>query len=74
MLGQQLNEGERYVSGHNRKRVHCSRLPHLTSDKSAENWDKLRRAFHEAGQHVKSVRPDVLVMYSTQWISVLGTH
>jgi 2-aminophenol/2-amino-5-chlorophenol 1,6-dioxygenase subunit alpha len=47
-------------------------LPHLTSDKSAESWDKLRRAFHEAGQHVKSARPDVLVMYSTQWISVLG--
>lgn len=47
-------------------------LPHLTSDKAVESWAALRRGFRQAGDQVKSLQPDVLVIYSTQWISVLG--
>jgi 2-aminophenol/2-amino-5-chlorophenol 1,6-dioxygenase subunit alpha len=47
-------------------------LPHLTSDKSVESWEALRQGFRQAGDHVKALQPDVLVIYSTQWISVLG--
>lgn len=47
-------------------------LPHLTSDKAVESWEALRRGFRQAGERVQSLRPDVLVLYSTQWISVLG--
>lgn len=32
----------------------------------------LREGFRQAGERVQALRPDVLVLYSTQWISVLG--
>jgi 2-aminophenol/2-amino-5-chlorophenol 1,6-dioxygenase alpha subunit len=47
-------------------------LPHLTSDKPVESWEALRQGFRQAGERVQALRPDVLVLYSTQWISVLG--
>lgn len=47
-------------------------LPHLTSDRPSETWEQLRRGLRQAGEHIKTLRPDVLVIYSTQWISVLG--
>ena len=47
-------------------------LPHLVSDKAVESWEALRRALRQAGERVKALRPEVLVLYSTQWISVLG--
>lgn len=47
-------------------------LPHLTSQVSVESWEALRRSFRQAGEHVQQSKPDVLVLYSTQWISVLG--
>lgn len=47
-------------------------LPHLTSTVPVESWEALRRGFHQAGVHVKATKPDVIVVYSTQWISVLG--
>jgi len=47
-------------------------LPHLVSDKAVESWETLRRALHQAGERVRVLQPDVLVLYSTQWISVLG--
>jgi 2-aminophenol/2-amino-5-chlorophenol 1,6-dioxygenase alpha subunit len=47
-------------------------LPHLTSDKSVESWEALRQGCRQAGDHVKALQPDVLIIYSTQWISVLG--
>jgi len=47
-------------------------LPHLVSDKAVESWETLRRGFRQAGERVKALQPDVLVLYSTQWISVLG--
>jgi 2-aminophenol/2-amino-5-chlorophenol 1,6-dioxygenase alpha subunit len=47
-------------------------LPHLTSDKSVESWEVIRRGFRQAGEHINNLQPDVLILYSTQWISVLG--
>ena len=47
-------------------------LPHLTSNVPVDSWETLRRGFRQAGDHIKAVKPEVLVIYSTQWISVLG--
>ncbi len=47
-------------------------LPHLTSPIAADSWETLRRALRQVGAQVRSLRPAVLVIYSTQWISVLG--
>jgi 2-aminophenol/2-amino-5-chlorophenol 1,6-dioxygenase alpha subunit len=47
-------------------------LPHLVSNLPVESWETLRRGMHQAGERVKASAPDVLVLYSTQWISVLG--
>ena len=47
-------------------------LAHLTSDKAVESWEKLRQGFHKAGERIHATQPDVIVLYSTQWISVLG--
>ncbi len=47
-------------------------LPHLTSTLSVESWETLRRGLRQAGERIKATNPDVLVIYSTQWISVLG--
>ncbi|MSQ47356.1 MAG: 2-amino-5-chlorophenol 1,6-dioxygenase subunit alpha [Deltaproteobacteria bacterium] len=47
-------------------------LPHLTANVPVESWETLRRGCRQAGDHVKAAKPDVIVVYSTQWISVLG--
>jgi 2-aminophenol/2-amino-5-chlorophenol 1,6-dioxygenase alpha subunit len=47
-------------------------LPHLVSDRAVESWETLRRGYKQAGERVTTVQPDVIVLYSTQWISVLG--
>ena len=47
-------------------------LPHLTSQIPVESWERVRRGFRQAAEHIQNAKPDVLVIYSTQWISVLG--
>ncbi|MBM4259044.1 MAG: 2-amino-5-chlorophenol 1,6-dioxygenase subunit alpha [Deltaproteobacteria bacterium] len=47
-------------------------LPHLASQIPAASWETLRRGFRQAAEHIQQVKPEVLVIYSTQWISVLG--
>jgi 2-aminophenol/2-amino-5-chlorophenol 1,6-dioxygenase alpha subunit len=47
-------------------------LPHLTSQIAVDSWETLRRGFRQAGEQIQKVKPDVLAIYSTQWISVLG--
>src|SRR5437762_5712540 len=47
-------------------------LPHLVSDVAVESWQALRHGLYQAGKQVTALQPDVLVLYSTQWISVLG--
>lgn len=45
-------------------------LPHLVFGNGA--WSPLKEALAKAGEHAQSAKPDVLVIYSAQWISVLG--
>jgi 2-aminophenol/2-amino-5-chlorophenol 1,6-dioxygenase subunit alpha len=45
-------------------------LPHLVFGDSG--WAPLKEAYAKAGEQVKALKPDVLVVYSAQWISVLG--
>lgn len=50
-------------------------LPHLafeTPGNESGSWQALRTALKQAGAEVQAAKPDVLVIYSTQWISVLG--
>lgn len=47
-------------------------LPHLVANQAVTSWETLRQALRQAGERVKGLRPEVLVLYSTQWISVLG--
>ena len=44
--------------------------PHLAFESTG--WPELKAAYKKAGEHVEAVNPDVLVVYSAQWISVLG--
>lgn len=45
-------------------------LPHLVFGNG--DWGELKKAYATAGEHARAVNPDVLVIYSAQWISVLG--
>jgi len=47
-------------------------LPHLIANQAVASWETLRQALRQAGERVRELRPEVLVLYSTQWISVLG--
>jgi 2-aminophenol/2-amino-5-chlorophenol 1,6-dioxygenase alpha subunit len=47
-------------------------LPHLTADLPGNPWADLKAAYTEAGRRIQAAQPDVLVVYSAQWISVLG--
>ncbi len=42
-------------------------VPHLN-----EGWGKLRKAFEEARTEIESSDADLLVIYSTKWLSVIG--
>lgn len=44
--------------------------PHLAFENT--DWQELKNAYKKAGEHVKAANPDVLVVYSAQWMSVLG--
>ena len=45
-------------------------LPHLALSK--EGWEPLKEALKKAGEEARATKPDVLVIYSAQWLSVLG--
>lgn len=48
-------------------------LPQLAFEESGKGgWETLRQALRKAGQQAQEIKPDVLVIYSAQWISVLG--
>lgn len=48
-------------------------LPHLLQPEKNPEWARLRAACDELGAAVKTLKPDALLVYSTQWFSVLGT-
>ena len=45
-------------------------LPHLVFGDSG--WEALKAAYAQAAKNCQDKQPDVLVLYSAQWISVLG--
>lgn len=51
-------------------------LPHLAFENAGgtagTSWHNLRNAMHQAGEAAIATKPDVLIIYSAQWISVLG--
>lgn len=48
-------------------------LPQLVfEDSGGGGWEKLRTTLRKAGQQALALQPDVIVLYSAQWISVLG--
>ncbi|HZO82515.1 MAG TPA: hypothetical protein VFB33_12550 [Candidatus Binataceae bacterium] len=47
-------------------------MPHVMLPRDAASRQELRRACRTAGANALEARPDVLVIFSTQWISVLG--
>ncbi len=48
-------------------------LPHILSKNKCTQWTELANAFTKLGERVREVKPDVIVLFSTQWFSVLGT-
>ncbi|MFR0713602.1 tRNA U-34 5-methylaminomethyl-2-thiouridine biosynthesis protein [Enterobacterales bacterium BD_CKDN230030183-1A_HGKHYDSX7] len=46
-----------------------SPLPHLRSD--VESWNKFKLAMENVGQALRASKPDVVLIYSTQWFAVL---
>src|SRR6266446_5380926 len=48
-------------------------LPHLLHPEKSTCWEKLRTGYQELAARVKDLKPDLLVVYSSQWLSVLGT-
>jgi 2-aminophenol/2-amino-5-chlorophenol 1,6-dioxygenase alpha subunit len=47
-------------------------LPHLAFADKLGGWQDLRKAYEQAGSSARQARPDVFLIYSSQWISVLG--
>jgi 2-aminophenol/2-amino-5-chlorophenol 1,6-dioxygenase subunit alpha len=47
-------------------------LPHVMLPRDSASRLELRDACRAAGANVRGTRPDVLVIFSTQWVSVLG--
>jgi 2-aminophenol/2-amino-5-chlorophenol 1,6-dioxygenase subunit alpha len=47
-------------------------MPHVMLPRESRNRRELRDACRVAGANVQEARPDVLVIFSTQWVSVLG--
>lgn len=45
-------------------------LPHLVH--AQEQWQSLSHAMQQAGERARAEKPDVIIIYSAQWISVLG--
>ena len=46
-----------------------SPLPHLRSD--VAGWNKFKLAMEEVGRGLRASKPDVVLVYSTQWFAVL---
>jgi 2-aminophenol/2-amino-5-chlorophenol 1,6-dioxygenase alpha subunit len=47
-------------------------LPHLVLGGKNRPWAELQSAMETAGKSIRAAKPDVVVTFSTQWISVLG--
>jgi 2-aminophenol/2-amino-5-chlorophenol 1,6-dioxygenase alpha subunit len=47
-------------------------MPQLLASRPADSWAALAAATREAGERLRTQRPDLLVVLSTQWFTVLG--
>ncbi|GAA3975080.1 hypothetical protein GCM10023085_66960 [Actinomadura viridis] len=47
-------------------------MPHLLAEEPAPAWAELAGAVREAGARLRALRPDVVLLLSTQWFTVLG--
>lgn len=48
-------------------------LPHpLLAPEKREPWQRLRKAFDRVAEEIEALNPDVLLVYSTYWASILG--
>lgn len=49
-------------------------LAHLSANEGPAKhaWEEMKAAYQKAGEAARAAKPDVLVIYSAQWISVLG--
>ena len=48
-------------------------LPHpLLCPERSPGWTRLRAAFDEAREEIRRLQPDLLLIYSTMWISIIG--
>lgn len=48
-------------------------LPQVLHPQKSPGWDRLHRGMQTLGTHLQTFKPDVIVLYSSQWLSVLGT-
>ena len=48
-------------------------LPHILHPGKSPAWKRLHDANQKLGKHIQEMEPEVLVIYSSQWLSVLGT-
>lgn len=48
-------------------------LPHVLRPELSPAWASLNEACLKLGERREVIRPDVIILYSTQWLSVLGT-
>lgn len=48
-------------------------LPHpLLAPEKSPAWGKLRKGFDEARREIEEINPDLILIFSTQWVSVIG--
>lgn len=48
-------------------------LPHpLLQPEGRPAWKKIRQAFDQVAQEIQSLKPDIILIYSTYWASILG--
>jgi len=47
--------------------------PHtVLAPEQNEGWTRLRAAFDEAAQTIRDLKPDIIIIYSTTWPSIIG--
>ncbi|MDG4766062.1 2-amino-5-chlorophenol 1,6-dioxygenase subunit alpha [Solwaraspora sp. WMMD406] len=47
-------------------------MPHLLAEKPATSWNELATAARDVGERLRRLAPDVVLLLSTQWFTVLG--
>src|SRR4051812_8804859 len=48
-------------------------LPHVLHPQKCAQWQAHHQALTRLKQEIDQIKPDAVMIYSTQWISVLGT-